>query len=207
MSEFSTAGLNVSALEIWRGENRLFSNLSFELEGGEIAIITGGNGTGKTTLLRILAGLSLPAKGIVTWRGKDVRIFTPEARIAIVYQGHLEGLKKDLTVVENLEFYRSLWMTNSPVAALLEELGLAALADSQVRYLSAGQRRRVALGCMRLRQAQLWLLDEPFTNLDAAGTKIVAGWLASHAESGGTAVVATHLADNLSGKVAVEVEL
>ena len=207
MSEFSTAGLNVSALEIWRGESRLFSNQSFELGGGEIAIITGGNGTGKTTLLRILAGLSLPAKGIVTWRGKDVRIFTPEARVGIVYQGHLEGLKKDLTVVENLEFYRSLWMTNSPVAALLEELGLATLADIQVRYLSAGQRRRVALGCMRLRQAQLWLLDEPFTNLDAAGTKIVAGWLASHAEAGGTAVVATHLADNLSGKVAVEVEL
>lgn len=207
MSEFSTAGLDVSSLEVWRGENRLFCDLSFGLAAGEIAIITGGNGTGKTTLLRILAGLSVPAQGGVTWQGEDVRVFSPEARIGIVYQGHLEGLKKDLTVVENLEFYRSLWTANSAVAPLLEELGLAASADRQVRYLSAGQRRRVALGCMRLRQARLWLLDEPFTNLDASGTTIVAGWLASHTESGGTAVVATHLADNLSGKVAVEVEL
>lgn len=207
MSKYPTAGLNVTSLEVWRGDRRLFGELSFELLPGEIAIITGANGSGKTTLLRIMAGLGFPEDGLVTWRGQDVRTITQEARTAIVYQGHLEGLKMDLTVAENLAFYRALWAADAAVSPLLDELGLADSADRQVRYLSAGQRRRVSLGCMRLRQAQLWLLDEPLTNLDIAGTEIVAGWLASHADSGGTAVVATHLADRLVRNVAVEVEL
>jgi heme exporter protein A len=202
-----TAGLVVASLEVWRGERRLFGDLSFELQPGEIALITGANGSGKTSLLRILAGLSVPADGVVTWQGSAVRQLEPERRTAIVYQGHLEGLKKDLTVAENLAFYRALWAGQGAVEPLLEELGLTDFADREIRYLSAGQRRRVSLGCMRLRQAHLWILDEPLTNLDAAGTEVVAGWIKEHAASGGTAVLATHLADRLAGNVAVEVEL
>lgn len=207
MSEDSTASLNVNSLEVWRGERRLFGDLSFELAPGEIALVTGANGSGKTTLLRIMAGLSVAEAGTVTWRGDTVNDLAPEARPEIVYQGHLEGLKKDLTVVENLEFYRALWGANGGVEPLLEELGLTSSAHRPLRYLSAGQRRRVSLGCMRLRQAKLWLLDEPLTNLDAAGTDIVAHWLDDHASAGGVAVVATHLAERLRERVAVEVEL
>ena len=207
MSVDLNAGLIVASLEVWRGERHLFGSLSFELQPGEIALITGANGAGKTTLLRILAGLGVAAGGSVTWQGTSVRQLTPELRAAVVYQGHLEGLKKDLTVAENLKFYRALWGGHAGIEPLLEELGLAHFADREVRYLSAGQRRRVSLGCMRLRQARLWLLDEPLTNLDAAGTELVANWLDEHAQSGGTAVLATHLAERLAGKVAIEVEL
>lgn len=207
MSKDSLVGLDVTSLEVARGERSLFTELSFALSPGEIALITGANGAGKTTLLRVLAGLSVPEDGVVTWKGQNVRSISSELRSGIVYQGHLEGLKSDLTIVENLAFYRSLWAAEGGIEPLLDELGLASSAEREVRYLSAGQRRRVALGCMRLRQADLWLLDEPLTNLDAAGTDIVAGWLDAHAEAGGTAVVATHLADRLAGRVAVEVEL
>ncbi len=202
-----SAGLIVSSLEVWRGERHLFSDLSFELLPGQVAMITGPNGAGKTTLLRILAGLSLPVDGAVTWHGTPVRQLAAEFRAAIAYQGHLDGLTKDLTVAENLAFYRALWAADGAIEPLLDELDLTDFADREVRYLSAGQRRRVSLGCMRLRRASLWLLDEPLANLDAAGTDVVSGWLHEHTASGGAAVLATHQADRLNGAAAVEVEL
>ncbi len=202
-----SAGLIVSSLEVWRGERHLFSDLSFELHPGQVAMITGPNGAGKTTLLRILAGLSLPVDGAVTWQGTPVRQLAVEAHAAIGYLGHLDGLTKDLTVAENLAFYRALWAGESTVEPLLDELGLREFADREVRNLSAGQRRRVSLGCLRLRRARLWLLDEPLTNLDAAGADVVSGWLHEHTANGGAAVLATHQADRLSGAAAVEVEL
>ncbi len=207
MSVDPSAGLIVSSLEVWRGERYLFSDLSFELQPGQVAMITGPNGAGKTTLLRIQAGLSLPVDGAETWQGTPVRQLATEARAAIAYQGHLDGLTKDLTVAENLAFYRALWAGEGSLEPLLDELGLTEFADREVRYLSAGQRRRVSLGCMRLRRARLWLLDEPLTNLDAAGADVVSGWLDEHTANGGAAVLATHQADRLSGAAAVEVEL
>ncbi len=207
MNVDSSNGLMVSSLEVWRGERRLFSDLSFELRTGQMALITGPNGSGKTTLLRMLAGLSVPANGEVTWSGAPVRQLATELRSTIAYQGHLDGLKKDLTVAENLLFYRALWAGKDAVEPLLEQLRLTDFADREVRYLSAGQRRRVALGCMRLRHASLWLLDEPLTNLDAAGAEVVAAWLHEHTAAGGVAVLATHQADRIDGAAAVEVEL
>ncbi len=202
-----SAGLIVSSLEVWRGERHLFSDLSFELRSGQVALITGPNGAGKTTLLRMLAGLSVPVGGVVTWDGTPVRRLAAEPRAAIAYQGHLDGLTKNLTVAENLAFYRALWAGEGAVEPLLDELGLTDFADREVRYLSAGQRRRVGLGCLRLRRASLWLLDEPLTNLDAAGADVVSGGLHEHTANGGAAVLATHQADRLDGPVAVEVEL
>ena len=202
-----SASLIVSSLEVWRGERRLFRDLSFELRSGQVALITGPNGAGKTSLLRILAGLSVPLKGAVTWDGTPVRRLLPEQRTVIAYQAHLEGLKKDLTVAENLAFCRQLWVGEEPVEPLMEQLSLSDFADREVRYLSAGQRRRVALGCMRLRRANLWLLDEPLTNLDAAGAAVISEWLQAHTDAGGAAVLATHQADRLSEAAAVEVEL
>ncbi len=207
MSVDPSAGLIVSSLEVWRGERRLFGDLSFELHSGQVALITGPNGAGKTSLLRILAGLSEPVGGVVTWQGTPVRQLAAELRAAIAYQGHLDGLTKNLTVTENLAFYRALWAGEGAVEPLLAELGLTDFADREVRYLSAGQRRRVGLGCLRLRRASLWLLDEPLTNLDAAGADVVSGWLREHTANGGAAVLATHQADRLDGPIAVEVAL
>ncbi len=207
MSVDTSAGLIVSSLEVWRGERRLFGDLSFELHSGQVALITGPNGAGKTTLLRMLAGLSVPFGGAVTWDGMPVRQLAGESQAAIAYLGHQDGLTKNLTVAENLAFYLALWAGEGAVEPLLDELGLTDFADREVRYLSAGQRRRVGLGCLRLRRASLWLLDEPLTNLDAAGADVVSGWLREHMANGGAAVVATHLADRLSGAVAVEVGL
>ena len=207
MSLDPSAGLIVSSLEVWRGERRLFSDLSFELHSGQVALVTGPNGAGKTTLLRMLAGLSVPFGGAVTWDGTPVQRLAAEPQANIAYLGHLDGLTKNLTVAENLAFYRALWAGEGAIEPLLDELGLTDFADREVRYLSAGQRRRVGLGCLRLRRASLWLLDEPLTNLDAAGADIVSGWLHQHTANGGAAVLATHQADRLSGAVAVEVGL
>jgi heme exporter protein A len=207
LSPDSRAGLIVSSLEVWRGERRLFNDLSFELTPGQTALITGPNGSGKTSLLRVLAGLSVPAQGAVTWNGASVSRLVPELRATIAYQGHLLGLKKDLSVTENLEFYRALWAGEGDIEPLLSELRLNEFADREIRYLSAGQRRRVALGCMRLRCARLWLLDEPLTNLDAAGAEVISAWLREHTAAGGTAVIATHQADRVDSVAAVEVEL
>ena len=207
LSTIASQGLTVSSLEVWRGERHLFSDLDFALDAGEIALVTGPNGAGKTTLLRILAGLGIPQSGAVEWRGEPVRDLPPEERASVAYLGHLDGLKKNLTVVENLRFLAALWGKKGDIEAPLEALGLTEFRDRHVRYLSAGQKRRVSLAGMRLREASLWLLDEPLTNLDAAGADVVVDWLGQHAAAGGSAVVATHQTDRLISAASIEIEL
>ncbi len=199
--------LRAESLDVWRGEACLFAGLSFELLPGQMALITGANGSGKTTLLRVLAGRTLPAGGSVSWSGAAVHRLAPETRSEISYQGHLDGLKKELTVRENLEFFREFWRGQEPIDPLLEELRLSSCRDREVRYLSAGQRRRTALGCMWLKPARLWLLDEPLTNLDAKGGELVAAWLQRHTSTGGLAVVATHQPEQLGASASIEIEL
>ena len=201
----------VESLEVWRGESCLFAELDFQMGPGQAALVTGANGSGKTTLLRVLAGMTLPASGAVTWSSTLVHRLDPLQRAEIAYQGHLNGLKKELTVAENMTFYSRFWNGGQEpgelLEELLEELRLNECRDRQVRYLSAGQRCRAALGCMRLKPAKLWLLDEPLTNLDARGAELVAGWLTAHTNGGGLAVVATHQREQLVEAVSVEIEL
>ena len=201
------ASLKTKSLEVWRGGVCLFEGLDFTLESGQVAIVSGANGCGKTTLLRILSGMNQAAGGYVTWRGEKIHRLNADSQAEIAYQGHLDGLKKEFTVLENLLFYQAMSNQKKPLESLLEELRLGPYQNRQVRYLSAGQRRRAALGCMKVKTAKLWLLDEPLTNLDTKGASLISSWISEHAKSGGIAVVATHQRDSLIQTATIEIEL
>jgi heme exporter protein A len=200
------AVLRADSVAIWRGDRCLFEGLSFALAAGQLALLVGPNGAGKTTLLRVLAGLAAPTSGSVSWRGKPVDALPPEMRGSIAYRGHLDGLKKDLTVEENLRFHAAVWGGSADLG-LLRDLKLEAQADTRARYLSAGQQRRAALVSLRVAAAPLWILDEPMTNLDAEGRSTVARWTDEHLGGGGCAVVATHQPEDFARRGAVVIEL
>ena len=203
----SDLSLELEAVALTRGERRLVSNLSFSLNPGQLALVTGPNGTGKTTLLRSVAGLAPPSDGEIRIGGRSIARLEPEERGLIVYQAHLDGLKKDLTVTENIQFNNQLRGNTESFSSTLTELGLNGYEKRVVRQLSAGQKRRVALATLKHAGARLWLLDEPLTNLDTDGRKLVSGWLDRHLAAGGMAMVATHLADELKRPGCVLVEL
>jgi heme exporter protein A len=181
--------LRAEGLAAFRGERLVLRDLSFAVPAGGALLLTGPNGAGKTTLLRLLAGLLRAEAGRLLWQGQDV--FTDRAahgrRVGFV--GHQDALKSGLTAAENLR----LWGARQAVTNALEQAGLAALADLPARMLSAGQRRRLALGRLFLLNARLWLLDEPTLGLDAASVARFGAQLARHRESGGVVVAATHL--------------
>ncbi len=172
----------------------LFENIDVDLGRGEAIQIHGANGSGKTTLLRILSGLTWPSAGVVLWNGVNVDDDPQELRGDIVYVGHADGIKLELSVRENLEYCRALAYRprETPVGAVTERLALDGLDDVLVRYLSAGQRRRVALARLLMTEARLWILDEPFTALDANGIATVEGILAEHLDGDGLAVFSSH---------------
>jgi heme exporter protein A len=199
--------LEARDVDVWRGERCLVRGLSFALHAGQMALVVGPNGAGKTTLLRLLAGLAPCIAGRISWNSVALEQIPPEGRSEIAYRGHLDALKKELTVEENLAFCAALRRRAPGFDNLLAGLGLAELKDRQVRFLSAGQRRRAGLACMRVAAARLWLLDEPLTNLDAAGRATVGRWLDEHLRGGGLAVVATHEPGELARPGTTLVEL
>lgn len=194
-------------LAVWRGDRCLFEGLDLTLGPGTLGLIVGANGSGKSTLLRVLAGLSTGTSGVVTWRGSKLDALPFEYRGDIAYRGHLDGLKRDLTVLENLRFHATIWRGRPELEALLEEVALGAAANVRVRFLSAGQQRRASLATLKLGASKVWILDEPTTNLDKSGRGKVVAWLREHLAAGGTAVVATHQPDELAQKGALVVEL
>jgi heme exporter protein A len=189
--------LEAIELAAQRGSSRLFSSLSFSVEPGCALFVTGANGTGKTTLLRILAGLGAPVAGKVRWRGVDVAPFAQSLREDVAYGGHLPALKDELTAEENLALLVALTGDAVQPAKLREALASVSLerqARLPARALSQGQRRRLGLARLALSRRPLWLLDEPATALDTAGISLLKRLLTGHLEHGGSALVATHQA-------------
>jgi len=191
--------LSADNLHLWRGDTHVLRGVSFRAQGGECVQVTGPNGSGKTTLLRALCGLVPLEEGRVRWCGLDIGADSLAYHRALAYLGHDNGLKGDLTADENLRFGVGLRrrVTPAAIAAALTRAGLAAQRGQPLRQLSAGQRRRVALARLTLLDATLWILDEPTSNLDAAGQGLMLELLQAHLASGGTAVVATHQALDL----------
>ncbi len=184
--------LEVRELAFARRDEPVFGPLDFDLDGGEIGLIVGDNGSGKTTLLRVLAGLLRASAG--TARVAGLVPGDPAAAGTALLLGHQLGLKADLSVRENLATAAGLYgqREGCGVADTIVEVGLDGYADEPVRQLSAGQKKRAALARLRLLPARLWLLDEPFANLDRAGIALVNRLLDAHVAGGGAALVTTH---------------
>ncbi|HSD70621.1 MAG TPA: cytochrome c biogenesis heme-transporting ATPase CcmA [Woeseiaceae bacterium] len=194
--------LSATGLRLYRGERRLFENLDFALAEGEMLLVEGPNGSGKTSLLRAIAGLLSLDTGAVLWRGKTTLGNRQALCAEMGWLSHRLGLKYDLSLVENLAFDIRLrgrvWQRPD---GLLERLGLSGLDRLPLRALSAGQQRRVALARLMLSESKLWLMDEPLTNLDSAGQALVRDMIERKLKSGGLCVIASHHAIDVSAPI------
>lgn len=198
----SDALLTVHDLACARGDRLLFKDMNFSLCGGELLLVQGGNGQGKTSLLRLLTGLSRPEEGEVRWRGAPIARQREAYHAEMVYLGHANGVKDDLNPIENLRFADGLQgraFDAARAVATLEQLGLSRCLDLPCRVLSFGQRRRVALAALLLAGATLWILDEPLTGLDVHAVALMEGLIRDHLTTGGMVVATTHQALNLEG--------
>ena len=188
-----TAKLSANDLTLIRGETCLFQDLGFALNPGEMLLLEGQNGSGKTSLIRAIAGMLSLETGEIFWNGKDVSRQRQEFHGELVWLAHRTGLKGDLTLVENLRFEASLRPQNNiEPETVYDRLGISRLKTLPLRALSAGQQRRVSLARMLLADVPLWMMDEPFTNLDREGRKLVVDLVEEHLSSGGMCVMAAH---------------
>lgn len=185
----------VKHLACVKGERYLFGNLSFSLSSGELLWIKGRNGAGKTSLLRMLAGLYSPDRGSI------------ESTVTKAYVGHQDGLKRGLSVLDNINYATLLAgkkSEHSEIMPLLDHFTLKNKQHALCSVLSLGQRRKVALISLMLKQKTLWIIDEPFTGLDKESAKQIGEAIANHLKQGGMAIVASHTGENLMAHQTVE---
>jgi len=202
-----TAELIGQELACRRGERLVFEGLGFRLEPGGALVLTGPNGSGKSSLLRLLATLLAPAAGRLLWGGVPIEDDPTPYRTAIHYVGHLESVKPALSAREMLGFWVALRGERRPaIDAALAAFGIDHIADWPCRWLSAGQRRRLALARLIAAPARVWLLDEPSAGLDAEGEARLVGAIASHRAAGGRVAVATHQPVALPGATTLALE-
>ncbi len=186
--------VQVHELTCERAGRRVFRNVSFAAASGQVMTLEGPNGAGKSSALRILAGLLPQAAGEVRLQmsaGYAVTDADERAR-QVGWMGHSDGVKAQLTVSENAQFFADLYGARISVAGVLDHVGLKRLMAIPAQYLSAGQRRRLGLARLILSNRPLWLLDEPLSSLDAAGRRLAAELIGEHCDDGGIAIVATH---------------
>ena len=203
--------LEGTGLECVRGERTLFRGLGFTVGPGELLRVAGENGSGKTSLLRIVCGLSLPAAGDVRWRGETIRRLREDYWKDLVYVGHANALKDDLTAEENLRIgsaIAGLEPTPDETVDALQAFGVRGCADLPARVLSQGQRRRVSLAKLAVsRSRPLWVLDEPFTALDKAAVAHLQALIADHVAGGGAVMLTTHQEVAIAAAVTRQLDL
>ena len=189
--------LEARKLRCERDERILFSDLSFQVKAGEWIQITGGNGVGKTTLLRLLSGLARPDVGGVYWQAQPLHRVRDSYQQNLLWIGHQPGIKTRLSALENLRFFHHDGNAAQCMNALAQA-GLAGYEDIPVNQLSAGQQRRVALARLWLTRAMLWILDEPFTAIDVNGVERLTQRMAQYTEQGGIVILTTHQPINMA---------
>lgn len=188
------ASLRGQKLSCIRDDRTLFSDLSFELSPSQTLLIEGRNGSGKTSLLRMLCGIRMPDDGNITWYEKDIFKLSTDYLSSIAYVGHKDGVKLDLTASENLAIAKSLGNPNHRISneTALDTLFLSGFDDVPARRMSAGQQRRLALARLLVTQSKLWILDEPFTSLDRYGIEVIENLIRKHLSNGGMLVMSSH---------------
>jgi heme exporter protein A len=187
------ASLHAEQLTCIRGGRLVFRDVSFRVGAGEALAIEGANGSGKTSLLRLIAGFLAPQSGTISLSRDGAKISDGEERGKFVgWLGHQDGVKPQMTPVETLRFFSNLYSVVADTNAALDSVGLARAAELRCRYLSAGQKKRLALARLKISARPLWLLDEPLAALDTQGKALLRDLIERHCAGGGIAIAATH---------------
>ncbi len=202
--------LEVTNLGCVRGHRTLFSDINFRINPGTLLQLKGANGSGKTSLLRIVCGLMAPESGEVRWEGAKIRSLGEEYSRALAYLGHRNGIKEELSSLENLRISAGLagfQLSREQAQEALKQVGLSGRENLPARFLSEGQRRRSALARLVACKTKLWVLDEVLASLDGAAVRLVESLLERHLSNDGLAIVATHHELNLSSGAFERLEL
>ncbi|MEI7795521.1 MAG: cytochrome c biogenesis heme-transporting ATPase CcmA [Methylococcaceae bacterium] len=199
--------LEARQIACYRDERTLFSCLNFHLHSGQILLIEGVNGAGKTSLLRILTGLRQPDEGELFWNDESIQDLAAAFYRDVAYIGHNNGLKDTLTAQENLHYAQALAVPTLSIDEALQQVQLNGYQNTPVRYLSAGQRRRLALARLLCTHKTLWILDEPYTSLDKSSIQMVEQLIAAHVKQGGMVVMTSHHETHLPATLVQKIEL